>query len=64
MSWFGKKSTKKEDPVVQAVDQLAQARQSRRAALKDLLSKLDQIPVDDGLEVVGKELARVPKEGS
>lgn len=63
MSWFRKKATKEDNPVTQAVDKLAEARKERRAAMKDLLLKLDAIPVDDGLNVVGKELVRIPKGG-
>lgn len=63
MSWFTKKSAPAKDEVTKAIGKLDEARKSRRAALKELLVKLGDIPVDEKLGVVGEELVRAPKGG-
>lgn len=62
MSWFRRKAAEEKTEVVQAIDQLREARKERRAALTSLLNKLGEIPVDNGLAVVGKELTTQPKD--
>lgn len=62
MSWFSKPKAEPKTEITEAISELAKARQTRRNAMKELLHSLDQLPVENGLAMVGKELAR--DEGS
>lgn len=66
MSWLRRASSPEKVAVDEALKQAEDVRQKRRSALRELtnlMRKLDEIPLDDGLVKVADDLARVPKGG-
>jgi hypothetical protein len=61
MSWWKPKPSKEKTMVDNALVELEHVRGKRREALKQLVQGLDDVPVDDGLDFVGKEIMRERK---
>lgn len=63
MNWFRRAPTPEKVAVDEAVQKANAERDKRRRALQALLKALDEIPLDDGLDKVGGDLARTPEGG-
>lgn len=63
MSWFRPQPSPEKVAVDQAVEEACAARDKRRKAMQALMRALDEIPLDDGLVQVGKDMTRVPEGG-
>lgn len=63
MSWLRRAPSPEKVAVDEAAERLNRIREKRRSALRDLVRKLGEIPLDDGLVKVGNDMARTPKGG-
>ena len=60
MTWF--KRAKPEPPPV--VAELEEAREERKSALQRLMQKIGEIPLEESLMSVGKDLSNVKKDAN
>lgn len=66
MSWLRRAPSPEKVAVDEALKVVEAEREKRRSALRhltDLMKKLDEIPLDDGLEKIGDDIARTPRGG-
>lgn len=63
MNWLRRAPSPEKCAVDEKVQKLGAMREKRRSALQNLMRKLDEIPLDDGLVKVGDDMARTPEGG-
>lgn len=63
MKWLRRTPSPEKVALDDTVQRLEMVRAKRRNALRELVRKLDEIPLDDGLVRVGEDLARTPEGG-
>jgi hypothetical protein len=63
MNWLRRAPSPEKVAVDETVQKLSVVREKRRNALRELVRKLDEIPLDDGLVKIGDDLARTPEGG-
>jgi hypothetical protein len=62
MRWFRKVPAVATDPLDDAQVRLDEARNRRRDALKNLVTKLCDIPIEDGLSRLGDDLSSTDRK--
>lgn len=63
MNWLKREPSPERVALDKTVERLDTARNRRKRALQELVRRLDEIPLDDGLVEIGNDMTGVPKGG-